>query len=146
MISCSDCRYQLLLSSLLTSSPSWAWSGWAEGWNSQLSRKKASSCVSGGRLPSPCWLLASPSCPVLGSPTSQCHRQSLPWLEDSLPPTPWTLAFSFPLRWIHKNIQSGVTTSFSGLTHHSEGPGYGCGPPDVDGQPNGVPFHCLLSE
>ena len=25
-------------------------------------------------------------------------------------------------------------------------PGHGCGQPDVDGQPNGVPFHSLLSE
>ena len=31
IISCPDCRYQLLLSSLLICSPLWDWSGWEEG-------------------------------------------------------------------------------------------------------------------
>ena len=113
--------------------------------NFQLSRKKPNFCFSDGQLPFPCWLLVWPSCPVLGLPTNPCLRQSLPWLEDSLPPLPWTLDFNSLLRWFEEenNHQSLV---FPGATDHPEGPGYGSGLNDVHGQQSRIAPHRLLGE
>ena len=106
-------------------------------------RKKINSCLSGGQLPFPCWLSVWPSCPALGLPTSPCLRQSLPWLEDSLPPLPWTLDFSSLLRWFEEenNHRSLV---FPGATDHPEGPGYGSVPNDVHGWPSCIAPYRLL--
>ena len=106
-------------------------------------RKKPNSCLSGGQLPFPCWLLVWPSCHALGLPTIPCLRQSLPWLEDSLPPMPWTLDFSSLLRWF-EDEDDHRSLVFPGAADHPEGPGYGSVPNDVHGWPSCIAPYRLL--
>ena len=146
IISCPDCRYQLLLSSLLICSPLWDWSGWEEGSeNFQLSRKKSSPCV-----------FQVVSCPFHVG----CWSDHLA-LRLAYRPThaSGNLCHGWKIlchlcheHWISVLSRGDLNKDnqrifvLPGATDHPEGPGYGSGLNDVHGQQSRIAPHRLLGE
>ena len=141
-----DCRYQLRLSSLLTCSPLWDWSGWEEGQNFQLSRKKEAMLLIqvvgcpfyvGCRSDHLALRLAYRSTHASGN---LCHGWKI---LCHLCHEHWISVLSRGDLSLGDNYRSPV---FPGATHHPEGPGYGSVSNDVHGWPSRIAPHRLLGE